>query len=262
MVQQKKKKAKLEEKKPASNTKKKRQPKQRGKAKTNNTVLASNIPLSFLVPGALSSEGPFLHRFFDVVQFVLRMIDHRGWKCGVRRFMQQQDLFLEYMQLLGAGMEQDGLVPSLTIEGHTRSGRPCTVLFGAPGVSSSFNKDAAVKACQKLPEKTEALILVLPGKPTIAGLKIIKAAVPRVWIFSHLQCWADFMRNVGVPEHRRLEGDKRSAVVNRFRPSRLPRIRQSEPVAQYYGWTPGTIVQVKQCQDVGVVINYRQVDTV
>lgn len=234
----------------------------RGRSRATKGKASSNGGNVSVVPGALCADGPVLHRFFDVVQFVLRMVDERGWRCGVKRFMRDRAAFLEYLGMMGTELEKDGLVPALTVHGHTRSRRPCTVLFGSPGGSASFNKDAAVKACQRLPEKTHALILVLPGKPTIMARKIVQARVPRVWMFNHLQCWSDHMRNVGVPQHRRLEGDERAAVVARFKPSQLPRIHQSEAVARYYGWAPGTIVEVRQCQDVGVVLNYRQVDPV
>jgi DNA-directed RNA polymerase I, II, and III subunit RPABC1 len=66
-------------------------------------------------------------------------------------------------------------------------------------------------------------------------------------------CKAELSFNVThhslVPPHRLVRGDERRAVLEMLdcKPAQLPKIRESDPVVRYFGWSPGSVVRVDRC---------------
>lgn len=123
-------------------------------------------------------------------------------------------------------------------------------------------------------EKVKHAILVLCGKLTPAGSQELleltrvrteterkKTQRKRIEKFAEAELLFNITTHELVPQHRALNEDEKSEVLNLYGKSEsFPTILISDPVARYYGWTRGQMIEIKRrSETAGSYTFYRKV---
>lgn len=122
-------------------------------------------------------------------------------------------------------------------------------------------KEASMIVEASKPVKAGRLFLVTAAAITPYALRELEANIPAVEVWPLLTCLSDYPRNFLVPCHRRLSLHQRKALYNKQRVSQaeLPRLLVTDPVARYWGYQPGDVIEIMQATHVGYVPTYRVV---
>jgi DNA-directed RNA polymerase subunit H (RpoH/RPB5) len=209
-------------------------------------------------PAALECAGAPDGRLFEVYRFVLDMLDARKWKYPLFAFAENVQAFRQFISLQTSPLEENNIIPCLTLRCVTLHNADAVVVFGACGHHNRFNKDAARSVAKMIGANTAAAVLVLPSAPTSQAVGALRQFVPHVTVITHKQCWSRFPMHIQAPKHVRLTQEE---VRQRFLSNdvhNLPHLNaETDPIVQYHGWKPGAVVAVHQHQPSGDIINYR-----
>ena len=65
-------------------------------------------------------------------------------------------------------------------------------------------------------------------------------------VFSYSDLYIPVTHHVLVPPHRRLEGDEKMNLLKKYPAKALPGIFSTDPVAKYYFFKPGDVVEIRR----------------
>ena len=87
------------------------------------------------------------------------------------------------------------------------------------------------------------------GLTHFAKRELEKDAGLKTEIFCKAELSFNVTRHSLVPPHRLVKGEERRAVLDMLdcKPAQLPKLRETDPVARYYAWSPGSIVRIDRC---------------
>jgi len=108
-----------------------------------------------------------------------------------------------------------------------------------------------------------ALLVMTSGLTPIAREAIEKKIENiRLEPFFESELLVNITKHILVPKHETLTKQEKKALLKRYKlkESQLPRIQQSDPVARYYGLSPGQVVRItRPSETAGRYVTYRLV---
>eukprot|EP01130_Rhizamoeba_saxonica_P000390 TRINITY_DN10355_c0_g1_i1.p1 TRINITY_DN10355_c0_g1~~TRINITY_DN10355_c0_g1_i1.p1 ORF type:complete len:204 (-),score=48.92 TRINITY_DN10355_c0_g1_i1:41-652(-) len=112
-------------------------------------------------------------------------------------------------------------------------------------------------------ENTQRAILVLQEGLTTQAKKAIQMLDGvSVEVFKETELLVNITRHELVPEHTILSEQEKLELLSRYKvkPTQLPRIKEIDPVARYYGLKKGDIVKIRRrSETAGRYVTYRYV---
>lgn len=233
--------------------------------------------------GASCAED--MHR---IIQFVLRMLSDRRWRVNVPRFMCDVDLMRAYADMTeNFGEDAVGALPKLTLHGTfgpSSKREECMILFRSKTVKMMEARSIVDQYCvsddqssdddngdddededddkDNIQKKTQSkniwLLIVQPSSSTGLAEQFLKKHFKNVQTNVTFDfCRSDLMRNIIVPHHAAVGATRRRKILATLGANKLQRIFLTDPVVVYHGWKQGTIVRIRQLQDVGQMDNFR-----
>jgi len=110
---------------------------------------------------------------------------------------------------------------------------------------------------------TRGIIVVQVGMTSFAKT-ILSALAPRLIIeqFQESELLVNITEHVLVPQHTLLSDSDKSALLKRYKlkPTQLPRIQSTDPIARYYGLSKSQVVKIiRPSETAGKYVTYRLV---
>lgn len=140
-----------------------------------------------------------------------------------------------------------GVDPVLVLLSRDPTGNPC-------GCWLTNERKVGVKTVRKMRADASNLtlahvFLVTPEGLTPFARKELRAEdAPRVEVFTKAQLAFNVTRHWLVPTHTALTPTQKKKLLGGLgcKTSALPKLKDSDPVAHYFGWPPGTVVRINR----------------
>lgn len=131
------------------------------------------------------------------------------------------------------------------------------------------NKALGVKPISDKAERMErdgvnrAIIILQTGLTPYAKQAVEKLSAGdrfRMEVFLENELLVNITRHQLVPRHQVLSDEEKKNLLRRYKlkESQLPRIQKTDPIARYYGLTPGTVVKItRPSETAGRYVSFR-----
>lgn len=209
--------------------------------------------------GAQQSVGglsPDASRMFRVRKTCLKMLNNRGYIVDEAAINMTTD---EFRQRFGDNPSRENL--SILVE---RADDPSDQLFVFFPEDEKVGIKPIVTYCQRMKEESvfRAIIVVKVNLTPYAKstVKQVAARGYRVEYFRDNELLVDITEHNLVPTHIVLTQQQKQDLLSRYRlkPSQLPRIQITDPIARYYGLKQHQVVKIiRNSETAGRYVTYR-----
>mmetsp|Transcript_3081 Transcript_3081/g.5417 ORF Transcript_3081/g.5417 Transcript_3081/m.5417 type:complete len:213 (-) Transcript_3081:154-792(-) len=201
-------------------------------------------------------------KIWRVRKTVFQMLHDRGYFVSDKSLEEKKEDFEK--QWKEASEQGQGRERFLILVNHTRiSERQLIVFF------PDENKRVGVKPIRILAEKMdernirEAILVVKQPLTPLARTAIQEASAKmRIEVFSENELIVNITKHELVPQHVPLSEEEKQQLLNRYKmkPSQLPRIQVTDPVARYFGMQREQVMKIiRPSETAGRYVTYRLV---
>lgn len=208
---------------------------------------------AFAATGGLSADGS---RMFRVRKTTLKILNKRGYIVDEDSLnMNSEDFRLRF----GENPARESL--TILVE---KADDPTDQLFVFFPTDDKVGVKPIKTYCQRMMDEkvTRAIIVVKINLTPFARTAVKEMAQRgyRIEYFRDAELLVDITEHKLVPEHILLTPAEKKELLTRYRlkPSQLPRIQHTDPVARYMGLTQGHVVKIiRPSETAGRYITYR-----
>mmetsp|Transcript_20164 Transcript_20164/g.47695 ORF Transcript_20164/g.47695 Transcript_20164/m.47695 type:complete len:213 (+) Transcript_20164:45-683(+) len=201
-------------------------------------------------------------KLWRVRKTVFQMLHDRGYYVSEKSLEEKKEEFEKVWkeaQDQGAGRER-----FLILVNHTNQTDKQLIVF-----FPDESKRVGVKPIRILAEKMderkirEAILVVKQPLTPLARTAIQEASVKmRIEVFHENELIVNITQHELVPQHVALSDEEKQQLLNRYKmkPSQLPRIQVTDPVARYFGMQRDQVMKIiRPSETAGRYVTYRLV---
>mmetsp|Transcript_34259 Transcript_34259/g.55111 ORF Transcript_34259/g.55111 Transcript_34259/m.55111 type:complete len:211 (-) Transcript_34259:107-739(-) len=201
-------------------------------------------------------------KLWRVRKTVYQMLRDRGYMVPEKNLDEKKD---EFEKVWKAAQEEGQGREKFLILVHKRDAPDEQLIVFFP----EENKRVGVKPIRILAEKMderkirEAILVVRQPLTPLARTAIQEAAAKmRIEVFADTELIVNITHHELVPKHVPLTEEEKQQLLNRYKmkPSQLPRVQLSDPVARYFGMQRDQVMKIiRPSETAGRYVTYRLV---
>jgi len=201
-------------------------------------------------------------KLWRVRKTVCQMLHDRGYHVSDKQLQERKE---DFEKMYKAYQEEGGGRERLIILVHKKNAPDRQLIVFFP----EENKRVGVKPIRILAEKMdekkikEAVLVVRQPLTPLARTAIQEAmAKMRIEVFSENELIVNITHHELVPKHVALTDEEKQQLLSRYKlkPSQLPRVQLSDPVARYFGMQRDQVMKIiRPSETAGRYVTYRLV---